>query len=73
MQQIINSPQIISGLIMNVAAIKDSRERQVLEILTSNKDDFIEKVKSIAAFTGVDVPKSEIERVYSSLDDGRRS
>lgn len=72
MQQIINSPQIISGLIMNVAAIKDSRERQVLEILTSNKDDFIEKVKSIAAFTGVDVPKSEIERVYSSLDDGIR-
>ena len=72
MQQIVNSPQIISGLIMNVAAIKDSRERQVLEILTSNKDDFIEKVKSIAAFTGVDVPKSEIERVYSSLDDGIR-
>ena len=72
MQQIVNSPQIISGLIMNVTAIKDSRERQVLEILTSNKDDFIEKVKSIAAFTGVDVPKSEIERVYSSLDDGIR-
>ena len=71
MQKIINSPQIIRGLIMNVAAIKESRERQTLEILTS-KDDFIEKVKSIAAFTGVEVPKSDIERVYASLDDGIR-
>ena len=71
MQQVIKSPQIIRGLIMNVAEIKDSKERQVLEILTS-KDDFIEKVKSIAAFAGVDVPKSEIERVYSALDDGIR-
>ena len=71
MQKIINSPQIIRGLIMNVAAIKESRERQALEILTS-KDDFIEKVKSIADFTGVEVPKSDIERVYSSLDDGIR-
>ena len=68
MQKIINSPQIIRGLIMNVATIKESRERQALEILTS-KDDFIEKVKSIAAFTGVEVPKSDIERLYAALDD----
>ena len=68
MQHIINSPQVISGLIMSAAEIKDSRERQILELLTS-KDDFIEKIKSIATFVGVDVPKSEIERVYSTLDD----
>lgn len=71
MQHIIKSPQIIRGLITSVAEIKDSKERQVLELLTS-KDDFIEKIKSIAALAGVDVPKSEIERVYSSLDDGIR-
>ena len=69
MQQVIKSPQIIRGLITSVAEIKDSKERQVLELLTS-KDDFIEKIKAIAAFAGVDVPKSDIERVYSSLDDG---
>ena len=68
MQKIINSPQIIRGLIMNVAAMKESRERQVLELLTS-KDDFIEKVKSIAYLAGIDVPKSEIERLYATLDD----
>lgn len=69
MQQVIKSPQIIRGLIMSVAEIRDSRERQVLELLTS-KDDFIEKVKSIAAFAGVEVPKTEIERLYSALDAG---
>jgi len=71
MQQVIKSPQIIRGLITSVAEIKDSRERQVLELLTS-KDDFIEKIKSIAALTGVEVPKADIERVYSTLDDGIR-
>lgn len=68
MQQVIKSPQIIRGLITSVAEIKDSRERQVLELLTS-KDDFIEKVKAIATLAGVDVPKSQIEQLYSVLDD----
>ena len=54
---------------MSVAEIRDSRERQVLELLTS-KDDFIEKVKSIAAFAGVEVPNTEIDRLYSALDAG---
>jgi len=71
MQHIIKSPQIIRGLITSVAEINDSKERQVLELLTS-KDDFIEKIKSIAALAGVDVPKADIERVYSTLDDGIR-
>ena len=71
MQDIIKSPQVIRGLITSVVEIKDSKERQVLELLTS-KDDFIEKIKSIAILAGVDVPKSEIERVYSLLDDGIR-
>ena len=71
MQHIIKSPQVIRGLITSVVEIKDSKERQVLELLTS-KDDFIEKIKSIATLAGVDVPKSEIERVYSLLDDGIR-
>ena len=68
MQQIVKSPQIIRGLIMSVAEIKESRERQLLELLTS-KDDFIEKIKAIASLFGIDVPKSEIERVYSTLDE----
>ena len=68
MQHIIKSPQIIRGLITSVAEIKDTKERQVLELLTS-KDDFIEKIKSIATLAGVDIPNSEIERVYSSVDD----
>lgn len=71
MQQVIKSPQVIRGLIMSVAEIRDSRERQVLELLTS-KDDFIEKVKSIASFAGVEVPKTEIERLYSALDAGMK-
>lgn len=71
MQDIIRSPQIIRGLITSVAEINDSKERQVLELLTS-KDDFIEKIKSIAALAGVDVPKTDIEKVYSTLDDGIR-
>lgn len=71
MQHIIKSPQIIRGLITSVAEINDSKEQQVLELLTS-KDDFIEKIKSIAALAGVDVPKADIERVYSTLDDGIR-
>ena len=71
MQDIIRSPQIIRGLITSVAEINDSKERQVLELLTS-KDDFIEKIKSIAALAGVDVLKTDIEKVYSTLDDGIR-
>ena len=71
MQHIIKSPQVIRGLITSVAEIKDTKERQILELLTS-KDDFIEKIKSIAAIAGVDVPKADIERVYSTLDDGIR-
>lgn len=71
MQQIIKSPQIIRGLIMSISEIKDSKERQLLELLTS-KDDFIEKIVSIASLSGVDMPKSEIERIYSTLDNGIR-
>ena len=68
MQPVIKSPQIIRGLITSIAETKDSRERQVLELLTS-KDDFVEKVKSIATLIGVEVPKSKIEQLYSALDD----
>ena len=68
MQQLINSPQIIRSLIMRFAIIRDSKEQQLLEFLTS-KDDFLEKIKSIAMLAGVDVPKSEIERFYSVIDD----
>lgn len=69
MQQVIKSPQIIRGLIMNVLEMEDYKERHVLELLTS-KDDFIEKAKSLAALAGVDVPKSEIKQLYAVLDNG---
>ena len=69
MQQVLFSPHLVKNLIMSFGEQKDAKEKQLLELLTS-KDDFFAKIESIATFAGVDIPRKEIARVYSLLDDG---
>lgn len=69
MQQVLRSPQLVKSVIMSFGDQKDTKEKQLLELLAS-KDDFFAKIESIATFSGVDIPRSEIARVYSLLDDG---
>ena len=68
MQKVLKSPRLLKNLIMNFGDKKDSKEKELLEILTS-KDDFFTNIQSIAKFVGKDIPISEIEKVYSLLDD----
>ena len=69
MQQVLLSPQLVKNLIMSFGERRDTKEKQLLELLTS-KDDFFAKIESIATFAGVEIPRNEIARVYSLLDDG---
>lgn len=68
MQQVIQSPQLIKNLIMSFGDQKGTKEKQLLELLSS-KDDFFVKIESIATLTGVDISKGDVEKVYSTLND----
>ena len=68
-QHVIQSPQILHGMIKNLSSLEGSKEKQLLEILTT-KDDFFAKATAIASSMGMNVPQSEIEKIYEKLDDG---
>lgn len=56
-------------MIKNLSSLEGSKEKQLLEILTT-KDDFFAKATAIASSMGMNVPQSEIEKIYEKLDDG---
>lgn len=71
MQQVLRSPQLVKSVIMSFGDQKDTKEKQLLELLAS-KDDFFAKIESIATFSGVDIPRAEIVKLYTELDKGIR-
>lgn len=69
MQQVIKYPQLIKGLLLGCGEEVESKEMQLLNLLSSD-GDFFTKIEALASFAGMDIPTLEIEKVYMALDSG---